>query len=254
MKNIFRILYIGLTCALASSCIKPDNYAAPNAGVTGTIIDSVTNQPLQSEPNEERMYVLQTNYSKGTPVAFYWDIQPSGQYNNSQVFADTYKIYPTDGAFVPLVYTNNGVLVDNGSKTITVPVHQTVTTDFKVTPFLEVTWVGDPVLNSDGTVSVTVNVVRGTQNPKWQFALTDIYFYVSNTQYVSNASFDNTLSVDVTNYSGLSGNGLLGQNITIKSKAALGLHQGYYLRVGARTADNVNKRYNYTTVKQINVP
>jgi hypothetical protein len=164
------------------------------------------------------------------------------------------KYTPSDGAFVPLVYTSNGVVVDHGSKVINVAAKTNVATNFTVTPFLVVNWVGDPVLNANGTVTITCNVVRGTTNPIWQFALTDVFFYISNTTFVSNASFDNALSTDITTYNGLTGNALLGTTISITSKAALGLHQGYYLRVGARTADNVNKRYNYTAVKTINVP
>jgi len=254
MKKIIYIVAVCLVCSIAAGCIKDDNYPGPNAAVNGTIIDSVTGQGLQSEPSEERLYALQTSYTAGTPIPLYWNIMPSGAYNNSEVFSGTYKIYPTDGAFVPLVYTSNGVIVDHGSKVINVPAKSNVTTNFTVTPFLEVNWVGSPVINSDGTVSVSCTVVRGTTNPIWQFALTDVFFYISNTNFVSNYSYDNTVSTDITSYNGLTGNALLGTTITIKSKIALGLHQGYYLRVGARTADNVNKRYNYTTVMPFNIP
>jgi hypothetical protein len=250
MKNIIYLAAVCLIFSIAAGCIKADNYPAPNASVSGTIIDSVTGKGLQSGPNDERMYVLQTNYTAGTAIPFYWDIMPDGSYNNSQVFAENYKIYPTDGAFVPLVYTSNGTLIDHGSKNIVVKAGQNTATNFTVTPFLSVNWVGEPVLNSDGTVTVQCTVVRGTSNPLWIFNVTDVFFFISNTSYVSSGSYDNTLSTDITS----GGNALLGTTLTITSKAALGLHQGYYLRVGARTADNVNKRYNYTDVKTINVP
>jgi hypothetical protein len=253
MKKILNILAVSSFCLIMGGCVKDDNYAAPNATVTGTITDSSTGKPFQSGPNDERLYVLQTSYTAGTPIPFYWNVEPGGTFNNSAVFAGTYKIYPTDGAFVPLVYTSSGTLVDHGSKTITVNANATTTTNFTVTPFLTVSWVGDPVINTDGTVSISCTVVRGTTDPLWIFNLTDIFFFISNTDFVSNGSYDNTLATDVV-YSGTAGNAVLGTTITIKSKAALGLHQGYYLRVGARTADNVNKRYNYTTVKLVNVP
>jgi hypothetical protein len=253
MKNIIYLVAVCLMFSIATGCIKDDNYPAPNASVSGTIIDSLTGKGIQSDPNEERLYVLQTNYTAGTAIPFYWNIMPSGAYYNSEVFAETYKIYPTDGAFVPLVYTSNGTLVDHGSKNIVVKAGQNTVTNFTVVPFLSVNWVGSPVLNADGTVTVQCTVVRGTSNPLWIFNLTDVFFYISNTSYVSNGSYDNTLSVDVT-YSGTAGNAILGTTLTLTSKAPLGLHQGYYLRVGARTADNINKRYNYTTVQTINVP
>lgn len=255
MKYRFIVQLFFLSAVTATiSCVKKDNYPGPDASVHGTLIDSVTGQPFESGSNDERMYVLQTNYTKGTPIPFYWDIMSDGTYNNSEVFADTYKIYPTDGAFVPVVYTDSkGNLVDNGSKTIEVKAGQTTTTDFTLTPFLEVSWVGDPVLNADTSVTIRCKVVRGTADPTWIFNLTDVFFFISTTQYVSNNSYDNTISQDVT-YSGTTGNAIIGDTISITSKAPLGANRTYFLRVGARTADNINKRYNYTTPKQFDVP
>src|ERR1700761_3063917 len=106
MKRIYYIVSICLFCWLVSGCIKDDNYAAPNATITGTITDASTGQPLQSGPSDERLYGLETSYTKGTPIPQYFNIQPSGIYNNTAMFAGTYKLYPTDGAFVPLVYTS----------------------------------------------------------------------------------------------------------------------------------------------------
>jgi len=252
MKNIIIIL-AGCILFFAASCIKADNYPAPNGTVNGTITDSATGQPFQSGPNDERLYVLQTNYKKGTAIPFYWDVQPSGIFNNSKVFADTYQIYPTDGAFVPLVYTSNGNLVDNGSKMIDVKPSATTTVNFTVVPFLKVEWMGDPVINSDGTVSVQCKFTRGTTDPHWIFNVTDVFFFISNTQYVSSGSYDNTLSTDMT-FSGAAGNNLLGTTITLTSKDTLESDRKYYIRIGARTADNVNKRYNYTEVKELDVP
>lgn len=253
MKNIFFILSVAFICFLAAGCVKKDNYAAPDATVSGVITDASTGQPYQSGFGDERLYVLQTSYTKGTPIPFYWNIQANGQFENTAVFTGTYKIYPTDGAFVPLVYTSNGTIVDNGSKTVQVTSKNTTTVNYTVTPFLKVEWVGDPVINSNGTVTVNCRFSRGTTDPLWTFNVTDVFFYISNTPYVSNGSYDNTLSTDVT-YAGTAGNALLGTTVSITSKAALPVHQGYYLRVGARTADNVNKRYNYTAPKSLLIP
>jgi len=243
---------IGLTATL-TGCIKNDNYSAPNATVKGVLTDASTGQPYQSGAGDERLYILQTSYTAGTPIPFYWNIQANGNFYNDKVFKGTYKVYPTDGAFVPVVYTSSGNIVDNGSKTIDVSANGTTQLDFTVTPFLKVEWVGDPVINANGTVTINCRFTRGTTDPQWQFNVTDAFFFISNTPFVSNGSYDNTLSTDVT-FSGTTGNALLGTTVSITSKAALGSHQGYYLRVGARTADNVNKRYNYTEPKTLNVP
>jgi hypothetical protein len=253
MKNIFSVLSACMICLLATGCVKNDNFAAPDADVKGVLTDASTGQPYQSGPNDERLYLLQTDYTAGTPIPFYWNIQPNGLFENSQVFAGSYKIYPTDGAFVPLVYTSNGTIVDNGSKNIQVAAKQTTAVNFTVTPFLKVEWVGDPVINANGTVTINCRFSRGTTDPLWTFNVTDVFFYISNTQFVSNGVYDNTLSTDVT-YAGTAGNTLLGTTVSITSKAALPPHQGYFLRVGARTADNINKRHNYTAPLSLPIP
>ena len=254
MKTIYRYLIIASVQGLIlQGCVKNDNYSPPNASVNGVLTDASTGQPYQSGAGDERLYILQTSYTKGTPIPFYWNVKPDGTFNNSEVFKGTYKIYPTDGAFVPLVYTSSGNLVDNGSKTVQVDANSTATVNFTVTPFLKVEFVGDPILNSNGTVTINCKFTRGTTDPLWQFNVTDVFFYISNTSFVSNGSYDNTLSTNVV-YSGTAGNALLGTTVSITSKNPLGLHQGYYLRVGARTADNVNKRYNYTSPILFNVP
>ena len=132
---------------------------------------------------------------------------------------------------------------------------QNTVTNFTMAPFLEVSWVGDPVLNANGTVSVQVTFVRGTTNPYWIANVTDAFLLVGQAPDVSSGDYDNTISTDVI-YSGTAGNALLGTTITITSPVSkpLPAHQGYYVRVGARTADRQAKQYNYTTVKQINVP
>jgi hypothetical protein len=254
MKKIFNVITICAACLLLGSCTK-DSFKSPDGIINGKIIDASTGQTLQSGPQDYNMYVLETSYTASTPIAYTYNIQPNGLYNNDKVFAGTYKMYPQNGPFVPLVYTSTttGAIVDNGSKTVVVKSKQTTATDWTVTPFLKVDWVGDPVMNANGTVTVQCTFVRGTNDPVWTFNVTDVFFFVSSTPFVASADYDNLLSTDVL-YTGTAGNALLGKTITITSKAALGLHQGYYLRVGARTADIVKKLYNYTTVKTVTIP
>jgi hypothetical protein len=54
-------------------------------------------------------------------------------------------------------------------------------------------------------------------------------------------------------YTGTAGNALLGQTISLTTKV-LGTNRPYYVRVGARTSDNINKRYNYNAPKQVIIP
>jgi hypothetical protein len=208
-----------------------------------------TGEPIQTD-NGIRVRLDEISYS-ANPIPQYLNVKQDGTFNNSKLFKGTYRVYPQDGAFVPLVYTSsNGTVVD-GSKTIEI---QGVTNvSFSVSPFLKVEWVGEPVLNGDNTVTVSCRFTRGTDNPDFMFNVTDVFLFVSTTPFAGNASFDNKLSTQVT-YSGTSGNQQLGQTVTITSKAPLGAARTYYVRVGARTNDNVNKRYNYTTPKAVDVP
>jgi hypothetical protein len=254
MKKMRNIIISGLVGLALSGCNKNDNYTAPNDTLTGTIIDATTGKALQTANGDTRLYVLETSYkATSNPIPQYFNVQQDGTFNNSKVFGGTYKLYPTDGPFVPLVYTDaTGTIVDNGSKTVQVG-NGTTTVGFTVTPFLTVSFVGEPVLNADNTVTVNCKFERGTNDPTRQFNVTDVFLFISSTPFVSNGAYDNTISKDVL-YTGTAGNALLGQTVTITSIAPLGTHRPYWVRIGARTADNVNKRYNYTDVKQVNVP
>lgn len=248
MKRVYLIIYCVFVCQLFA-CKKTDNYTEPSETLTGNIIDLSTGQPIQTD-NGIRIRLDEISYS-ANPIPLYLNVKQDGTFNNSRLFRGRYRVYPQDGAFVPLVYsTSTGTLVDN-SKTI--DISGVTNVSFNVSPFLKVEWVGEPVLNADNTVTVSFRFTRGTDDPAFIFNVTDAFLFVSTTDFVSNASFDNKLSSQAT-YSGTAGNLLLGQTVSITSKAPLGTSRTYYVRVGARTNDNVNKRYNYTNVKAVVVP
>jgi len=255
MKKLVYSILIFMIIATIGSCVKKDNYVGPNQILTGAVIDSSTGQPIQTEVGTSslqiRAYEMTWNNGVGV-VPENFNVHYDGTFANTKVFAGTYKLYPTDGAFAPLVYTNSaGTPVDNGSKTITIQ-GGTTNVSFTVSPFLKVEWVADPVVNADKTVTVQFKFSRGTAIPDRIFNVTDAFLFVSTAEFVSNASYDNLTSTQVT-YSGTAGNALLGQPITLTTKA-LGANRPYYVRVGARTADNVNKRYNYNAPKQVHIP
>lgn len=257
MKKICYFIITSVTVLSMGSCKKYDNYTAPAETLTGRILDKNTGQPLQMEQGSSNtrlaLYDLTWGTTTGkTVLPIYFDVKYDGTFTNSKVFKGSYRIYPTDGPFVPLVYTNSaGAAVDNGSKTITISGVTNV--EFTVEPFLEVEWVGEPVINADRTVTINCKFSRGTTQADRIFNVRDVFLYVSTTDFVGNSSYDNALSTDVT-YSGTAGNLLLDQTISITTKASLGAHRPYYIRVGARTNDNVNGRYNYNAPKLVNIP
>jgi len=273
MKKINYLVTVCVSLLALSSCIKDDTYAGPDQTLTGTIIDSSTGQSLQTEAGTSntfiRVWEISWNNGQGVTSQDY-NVMRDGTFINNKVFAGTYRIYPSGGPFVPLVYTSSttGLEVDNGSKTVDIK-GGTTNVNFTVDPFLKVEWVGDPVVNTDKTVTVQVKFTRGTTDVSRQFNVTDAYLYVGTTNLVGNNSFNNLLSQQL-NYTiapynsttvpvngiiyGGSGNPDLGRTVSITTKAPLGADRQYYVRVGVRTNDNVNKRYNYNAPKLVNIP
>ncbi|MBS1604752.1 MAG: DUF3823 domain-containing protein [Bacteroidetes bacterium] len=240
-----RIPYILLFFALgAVSCSKVDNLSAPSCTITGSTVDEGTGNTLQTEigGGGTRLKLLETSYDSA-PVPLYFQSMQDGTFNNTKVFAATYKV-SVEGPFVPLVRTDNsGNTISDSSQTI--QLKSTATLTFKVQPYLRVEWVGDPVVNADTTVTVKVRVTRGTADTAYQQDLTDINLYVSNTKYDGNNNYDPRYST-LTSYSGSTGTALLGQTVTITTKGGALAPQDTYLRVGARISAGLNQ-YNYTT-------
>jgi len=251
-KNIMK-QFLSIICLLifGLSCSKVDNLAAPNCTITGSTIDEGTGQTLQTEigGGGTRIKLLETSYDSA-PVPLYFQSMQDGTFNNTKVFAATYKV-SVEGPFVPLVRTdNNGNTVTDSSQTIQLKNKETLT--FKVQPFLRLEWVGDPVVNPDTTVTVKVRVTRGTGDPDYQQDLTDINLYVSNTKYDGNNNFDPRYS-KLTSYSGSNGTALLGQTISITTIGGALPLQDVYIRVGARISAGLNQ-YNYNAPVSITYP
>jgi Protein of unknown function (DUF3823) N-terminal domain/Domain of unknown function (DUF3823_C) len=256
MKRIFYYLIASLAIA-TGSCSKDDNYAAPSETLKGKIIDGGTGQTVQGEVSGEngigsRIELREISWSDN-PTPMYLATMQDGTYNNTKIFAGTYKI-SADGAFVPLVQTGPNP-VDN-SKTVEVKGGVT-TVDFTVEPFLRVEWIGEPIVNPDGTITASFRVTRGTADPAFQLDVTDINLYVNNFKFVGNNanSFDARYSNRVT-YSGADGNNLLGQTLTMTTiGGALPGKRSFYIRVGARTTyPNNGRPFNYNEVKEVAIP
>ncbi|MDP4289942.1 MAG: DUF3823 domain-containing protein [Bacteroidota bacterium] len=250
MKKIFYYLSLFAIIFTANSCFKIDDVAAPDKVLTGNVIDSTTGKPIQTEQgNGIRIKLDELSWS-ANPIPTYFGVKQDGTFSDTKIFAGRYRITPVDGPFVPLIQlSSTGDTISNRSKILNINASTKV--NFTVEPFLKVEWVSDPVVNPDSTVTVQIKFTRGTTNPAYQFNVTDAYLFVSENTYVGNNNYDGRYSVQVS-YSGTAGNAQLGQPITIKSKKMPG-NRTYYIRVGARTADNVQKRYNYTDIKPVSI-
>jgi hypothetical protein len=245
MKNIAFAAAIASILLMGNSCKKTDNYDGPAETLQGHIIDASTKQNVQSEVSGDngagtRIRLLETSWSNN-PTPLYLATKQDGSYINTKVFAATYKMI-AEGAFVPMDLAGN-------DQSQTINVQGVTTVDFTVEPFLRAAWVGEPVMNADGSVSVQVTVTRGTANAGFQQNIINLALFISPSEYVGNNNYDSRYST-VLSYSGTAGNAILGQTITLSSKPLP--KKDWFLRIGSRISFGTN-RYNYSTIKMVTI-
>ena len=252
MKKIFYMIAICIVAVAGSSCSKLDNYPDPTETLTGSVIDAGTNKTLQTENGGggTRIKLLEISWSDN-PTPFYISSMQDGTFNYTKLFAGK-NVISAEGAFVPLVQTDasGATIVD---KSQTVDIKGTTNVNFSVDPFLRIEWIGEPVLNADGTVTASFKFTRGTTDPNFQQDITDVHLFVNSNKFVGNNNFDNRYSPQI-DYNGSDANAQVGQTITLTTKGGpLPTKREYFLRVGARTNYGL-KYYNYTDVKTVTVP
>ena len=233
MKKIFVYIYFLTVILMISSCTKIDNYSAPGETLTGNIIDASTGKPIFTEqPDGTRIKLLQQDWNENPLPQYFW-VKPDGTFRNTKIFKGTYLVTPMDGPFFPL--TEPQKLEIKGS----------VNLDFKVVPFLRVSLVD---LTQNGN---QVIIKYKIERPQGNFKINDAKVFVSTTNQATNASFDFhfTQTNDLQNI----------DDATILATtylATVNLTGGrtFYIRIGARSNDNVSKRYNYTDVTKVIIP
>jgi hypothetical protein len=252
MKKIFYMIAICIVAVAGSSCSKLDNYPDPTETLNGSVIDAGTNKTLQTENGGggTRIKLLEISWSDN-PTPFYISSMQDGTFNYTKLFAGK-NVISAEGAFVPLVQTDasGATIVD---KSQTVDIKGTTNVNFSVDPFLRIEWIGEPILNQDGTITASFKFTRGTTDPNFQQDITDVHLFVNSNKFVGNNNFDNRYSPQI-DYNGSDANAQVGQTITLTTKGGpLPTKREYFLRVGARTNYGL-KYYNYTDVKTVTVP
>jgi len=239
------IVFVTFLYAMNAGCsTKLDNYTSPSCTIKGSVIDEGTDSTVQTEIGSggTRVKLLETSYSSN-PTPQYFQCMQDGTFNNDKIFPATYKV-SVEGPFVPIVQTDaSGNVVADSSQTINLT--STATLTFKVQPFLRIEWVGQPVFNSDTSVTVKVRITRGTSNSNYQTNVTDVNLYVSNTQYNGNNNYDPRYSLLQSFSTQQQSDSLLSNVITLTTKGGALPAQDVYFRVGARISAGLNQ-YNYT--------
>lgn len=236
MKRIIYNLLLFLGMFLIHSCEK-DNYEGPDATLQGNIVDA-SGTPLQLEQGQGTGRIRMDDKSwSDNPIPFYLNFKQDGSYVNNKLFAGTYLATPVEGAFYPVAEAK-------------VEVKGNTNYDFHVIPYLNVEWVKEPEVLPDGKVTATFKFTRnagpaGEDMPN----LLDYQLFISTTQYVGNNNFDGTVVAGVVN----TNNEMEHADITITSTVPMKYSTTYWVRVGVRVNDSY-KKYNYTTIKTIDVP
>lgn len=228
--------YIAILFCIALTvvgCAKIDNYKEPDGTLSGKIVDAETNEPIFTEqPDGTRIRLLQKDWNDNPIPQYFW-VKPDGTFRNTKIFKGTYEITPVDGPFIPI----------NEVQTVNIGAAADLT--FRVTPFLRVKLLSVTV---DGT---TAQVSYKIERPAGSFKITDAKVFVSTTSQATNASFDNKLSISVDLQS-TADDVILATTYT--TSVALTSKRSFYLRVGARSEDNVSRRYNYSVAQLVDIP
>lgn len=240
MKN--NNLIIILVLLLSATACEIDNYNAPDAQITGQILDQI-GQPLETEQGSGNMRIKMEELSwpdkiGDTTVAVipsYLNVKQDGSYKNVQLFSGEYRMTPVEGPFFP--YDVEGEIVEVDGYT---------TQNFQVTPYLNVEWVTEPYLNDSAFILASVRFTRNAKEGETQPDLNNARLFVSSTQYAGNNNYDDQLSTPVTITNSMEGTTI----DFVMSRAIKYVGRTYYVRVGISCSDSY-KKYNYTDVKTV---
>lgn len=194
MRTIKLIFIIPCLLFVFSACQK-DNFAAPNATISGSFTDAEIGGPLNlSENGSGGTLTLLVNDPVLYPIPsnLTYVLKQDGTYFNSYVFAENYKAFPTS-ASGPWIYT--GQVAPTAAKPLGVPDSTNITvtkggntvTNFKVYPYFRLTIA---VVDTN----VTVNITRSVQAAFANNNLTggsDLVVYVNNYPLVFSGTSPN---------------------------------------------------------------
>ncbi|MDR1455838.1 MAG: DUF3823 domain-containing protein [Tannerella sp.] len=229
-KSFKTVWILVILCGCCFFGCSLDNYDAPNATLTGRLLDAETDEAMPTQtPNGARIRIYE--FYKGE-----WSLQPydfwvkqDGSFENRSVFAGKYRI-TAEGAFAAFEPLETDI---SGAKNL----------DIRVTPYLRMSV--SATAGAGGEVTLSTRVSRSAGAPK----IRTITFVCGKTPYVDKNTFVKKYDEDV--------NAVSDDEIVSKtySTTLTGLtpNTTYYVRVGA-FADNAGSHYNYSNVLEVKLP
>lgn len=274
MKKIsFYIVSFALFSLASCGLFELDNKDTGSETLQGEIVDVATGEPVLTDQGSEGIRVRLTELSYDgnvNPNDFYSMLD--GTFKNTKVFEGNYNIR-IDGPFIPLLREDDrGVPI--ADETQTMDIKGVTKVRFEVQPFLKVEWVGEPeVIN--GKIRANVRVTRAVSEEDFQekiepmgsyddsfLNVTDIQLFVSYSSSVGYRARDTRWSNEIL-YSGTAFNALLGETITIESKASedqpIPSGRALFIRAAARINYDTpigtgTRRWNYNEARQVLMP
>lgn len=218
-----------LPLATVFSCSQIDNYPGPNAGIKGTIIDCTTNNGIQTEqPNGFQISLIEVGYNPVIPINF-WG-KADGSFENTQLFADKYKVVPINGPFL----TPDTVLVNIKGLT---------TVNFTVIPFMNIQASPPKVISNNVVINYTLS--KPIQS---NYDIIECMTMAARVSDVSSSVNDYNVSHNLT--------GMTYQQIATMqfSDTLKNLPSGiFYVRIGGET-NNPQNKFNYSKVFSVEIP
>lgn len=241
MKKIMYLI-LGVTLMSVTSCLKTDNWDAPDARVHGRVIDSYTGENLLSSQGDWGIRIWERTWTETVPNPQSLSVKQDGSYNNDKLFSGTYDMLPYGGPFWP-VDTVKGINLNGSTQQ-----------DFTVTPYLRLT---DFEVSLNGLKLVlkcrlNAPIRGGLPN------LVEIKPFLSLTTFAGATNF-----IDIPEYnnqrkqinkSWLEEVGVA-ETSGVYTIGPLPVKAGYtyYVRLGANVND-ANRKYNYTEIVKVEVP
>lgn len=248
MKKLLYSLLIGISAFCITSCMEIDNFAAPDAHVTGRLIDSTTGENYITDHTDSEIRIWEKSYSlnpspQGIPV------KSDGTYNNTKLFAGTYNMLPFNGPYWP-ADTAFSVKIGGGKTTVQ---------DFTVTPYLKIVNFKAELKGDTITMSCRLQAPLTSRGGVALPQVLEVRPFLSLTQFCGAANridyyYSNNFRVNLRrtwDRIDANGDGISDDTYTIRVDVKKGYT--YNVRMGASVNDTYQK-YNYSEIVRISVP
>lgn len=243
MKRIILYAIIPVGIALgAVSCMDIDNFDAPDAKISGNLIDKTTGKNMLVDQGDTHIRIWERSYSLN-PNPQDLAVKMDGTYTNTKLFKGTYDMIPYDGAYWPCDTTYDVKIGSKGA-----------VQDFEVTPYLHVVDFKTELEGLNLTLSCRLQApvteglpqvveIRPFLSLNHFCGYADhLSYYYTNTYRISIRKLWNKIGDE-------DGNGYETYSVTVPVKSGY----TYWCRMGVQV-NNTFKNWNYSEIEQISVP